>query len=67
MFVGKGKGEKKTPRICMYNHFQNIFPKISGGQPDLNFWLSSLNFWSSRTRGHANFATLDVYEGSHNQ
>ena len=50
--------EKKRMRIKnLYgNYFQNVFPKIS----DLNFWLSSLVFWSSRTQGHANFATLKI-------
>ena len=34
MFVGKGKGKKKSQKMCMDNYFQNIFPKISGSQED---------------------------------
>ena len=36
-------------------YFQNIFPKISGSQEE-----NQIIFWSSRIRGHANFATLTI-------
>ena len=63
MFVGKGKGENRILKEFVWRTIFKIFPPkylVVRRTTRSQFLVVLTHFLSSRTRGHANFATLRI-------